>query len=380
MDGRRLTILQVLPALDGGGVERGVLEIAEAVVKAGHRSLVVSAGGRMVQELVAGGTKHFRLPVAAKSPLSLRSVPLLRSLMIREKVDVVDIHSRLPGWLAWMAWRTIPQARRPRLITTLHGLHSVNAYSSIMCRGERVIAVSETARSYILKNFPQVPESRINVIPRGVDATEFARGYRPDPQWLHDFYGRYPEASGKLLITLPGRITRLKGHSDLLAMLDLVRTSDMPIHALIAGRVDDGKSDYVNELKKQVHAMQLADRVTLIGHRTDVREIYAISRVVLSLSQKPESFGRTVAESLSMGIPVVGYDHGGVGEILEAQFPAGRVPVGDVNCLADRVTKILNSSYPPRIAGDVFELSSMLDKTLQVYRDAVDCPDLKVAA
>ena len=243
-----------------------------------------------------------------------------------------------------------------------------------------MIAVSKTVRSYIRENFPQVPDSRIDVIPRGVDANEFSRGYRPNPQWLHDFYGQYPEASGKLLITRPGRITRLKGHTDLLAMLDLVRASDLPLHALIVGRVDDRKSDYEYQLKKQIHAMHLADRVTLTGHRKDVKEIYAMSRVVLSLSQKPESFGRTVAESLAMGIPVVGYDHGGVGEILETQYPAGLVPVGDVNCLADRVTRILSSSHPPCIADNVFDLETMLKRTLQVYRDTVDYRGLKAAA
>ena len=55
----------------------------------------------------------------------------------------------------------------------------------------------------------------------------------------------------------------------------------------------------------------------------DVRDIYAASNVVLSLSRKSESFGRTALEALFMGVPMLGYDHDGVGEILGELFPQG---------------------------------------------------------
>ena len=55
---RPLTVVQLLPALEAGGVERGTLEIARALVADGHRSVVISAGGRLVEPLVAGGSEH----------------------------------------------------------------------------------------------------------------------------------------------------------------------------------------------------------------------------------------------------------------------------------------------------------------------------------
>jgi hypothetical protein len=55
---RRLTVVQMLPALESGGVERGTLEIGRGLVAAGHRSIVISAGGRMVDQLAAEGSEH----------------------------------------------------------------------------------------------------------------------------------------------------------------------------------------------------------------------------------------------------------------------------------------------------------------------------------
>ena len=49
----RRTVVQLLPALDAGGVERSTIEIAEALVRAGHRAIVVSAGGRLLPRLRA---------------------------------------------------------------------------------------------------------------------------------------------------------------------------------------------------------------------------------------------------------------------------------------------------------------------------------------
>ena len=109
---RRLTVVQVLPALHSGGVERGTLEVAGALVGAGHRSIVVSAGGRLVETLTAQGSEHVALDVGRKSFLSLRLVPRLRRLFAELDADVVHVRSRLPAWLAWLAWRGVPASER----------------------------------------------------------------------------------------------------------------------------------------------------------------------------------------------------------------------------------------------------------------------------
>ena len=68
---RRLKVLQLLPALESGGVERSTLEIAAALVAAGHDALVVSAGGRLVPALEEGGARHVELDTGRKSAATL---------------------------------------------------------------------------------------------------------------------------------------------------------------------------------------------------------------------------------------------------------------------------------------------------------------------
>ncbi len=117
---RKLTVLQVLPELEGGGVERGTLEVAQALVDAGHRSLVLSGGGRMVPALTAAGSEHICWPVGKKSLLTLRFVLRLRRLLDAQRVDILHMRSRVPAWVAWLAWRGMDPARRPRLVSTVH--------------------------------------------------------------------------------------------------------------------------------------------------------------------------------------------------------------------------------------------------------------------
>src|SRR5690606_25764937 len=147
---RALTVVQLLPALESGGVERSTLEIADALVRGGHRAVVVSAGGRLVPRLAESGATHVTLDIGRKSPATLRTVRPLRAWLAREGADIVHARSRLPAWIGWRALRGMPAASRPRFVTTVHGLNSPSRYSAIMTRGERVICVSGTVRDYVL--------------------------------------------------------------------------------------------------------------------------------------------------------------------------------------------------------------------------------------
>jgi len=363
-----LTILQILPELNSGGVERGTLEVGAEIVRRGHRSLVVSGGGRMVEQLEQAGSQHFAASVGNKSPLTLRQVGWLRKLIIEQNVDIVHARSRVPAWVAWLAMRKIPEVQRPHFVTTVHGQYSVSRFSEIMTRGDRVIAVSGTIENYIRGNYPQTPVDRVHTIYRGVDPAEFPHGYQPSDEWMQDLHRHWPCLAGKRLLTLPGRITRLKGHVDFLKMLASLRDSGVDAHGLIVGGVDRRKLRYAAEVKRAVAEFGLKDDVTFTGHRSDMKEFYAVSDVVFSLSSKPESFGRTVLEALNLGTPVVGYAHGGVGEILSDVFPAGAVPVGDCDELTDRVTQLLEQrTVVPPVSQ--YSLAEMLQQTLQLYED-----------
>jgi glycosyltransferase involved in cell wall biosynthesis len=111
-----------LPALNNGGVERSTLEIAAALTAEGHRSLVISAGGRWVDALIAAGSEHIRLDIGAKSPRTLLRVPALRRVLRDLNADIVHVRSRLPAWITHFALRGLRP--RPHLVSTVHGLNS----------------------------------------------------------------------------------------------------------------------------------------------------------------------------------------------------------------------------------------------------------------
>ena len=368
---RPLTVVQMLPELDSGGVERGTLEVAEALLAAGHRSVVISAGGRMVADLEAAGSEHLTWEVGRKSPLTWRFVPRLRRLLARRRVDILHARSRVPAWVAYLAWRGMPAASRPRFVTTAHGVYSVNRFSEIMTRGECVIAVSESIRDYLRENFPRADMDRVRVIHRGVDARAFPPGYEPGAEWLADWYGQFPQLENKFVLTLPGRLTRLKGHEAFLRLVARLAADDEAVHGLIVGAADDSGKAYAGDLRREVarHALP----VTFAGHRDDIRDIYASSDLVLSLSTTPESFGRTVLEALSMGVPVLGYDHGGVGEVLAGAFPQGRIPAGDEEALFTRVRELRRHPLRPRTPVP-FTLAAMLSQTLALYEELAGAP------
>jgi glycosyltransferase involved in cell wall biosynthesis len=363
---RALTVIQLVPRLESGGAERSTLEIADALVRGGHRSIVVSGGGRLVPRLVAAGSDHVELPIGAKSLATLALVPRLRGLFGEARADVVHARSRLPAWLAWRALARMH--RPPHFVTTVHGRNSPGWYSSIMTRGARVICVSGSLRSYVLAHWPRVPADRLVVIPRGIDAAAFPRAHAPDAAWRARFAAEFPALDALPLVVLPGRGTRLKGHVDAIrALAALERVHGVRAGLLLLGAREPGRERYVAELEDRARALGVADRVAIAPPRDDVRDVYSRAHVVLQLSNPAESFGRTVVEALSIGRPVVGYAHGGVGESLAALFPQGAVAPGDVDAVAARIAAMLVA--PPDVAPiDGYRLEDMQRATLDVYQ------------
>lgn len=358
----------MLPALDAGGVERGTLEVGRHLAGHGHRSLVMSAGGRLVARLEAEGSSHLGWDVGRKSLWTLRLVPRLRRLLAEERVDILHPRSRMPAWIGYLAWRGMDPRQRPHLVTTVHGPYSVNAYSAVMTRGERIIAVSETIRTYILNNYPRVDPERIRVIHRGVDPAAFPHGLQPDPGWREDWYRAFPETAGKTLLTLPARLTRWKGQEDFIDLMAALRATHPRVHGLIVGEPHPRRREFLDELKRRVRTLGLEDRITFTGHRGDLREIMALSAIVLSLSREPEAFGRVSLEALSLGVPVIAYDHGGVGEQLAALLPEGGIAVGDWRAGAAKAAAWLDR--PPAVPRDnPFTLERMLSATLATYAE-----------
>ena len=370
---KKLTVLQLLPALESGGVERGTLEIAHALVERGHRALVMSAGGRLVPALIETGAEHFAWPIGVKSFRTLLLVGKLRRFLAEQKIDILHARSRVPAWIAYLAWRGMNPATRPRFVTTVHGMYGVNRYSRIMTRGEAVIAVSDTVREYILHNYPDTPPERIRVIHRGVDGQAYPHGWKPDAAWQSTFFAQFPNAAGKLIVTLPGRITRLKGHEAFIEIIARLKRRGLSVHGLIAGGASASKKRYLQKLRYRVRSLGLENDISFTGQRDDLKNILAISNLVLSLSTQPESFGRTTLEALRLGVPTAGCDHGGVGEILRTIYPDGLLPLDRLHEACTHIAQLLQHSEPVP-TGDFFPLQAMLGQTVALYEQLARVP------
>lgn len=368
---RRLTVVQLLPALESGGVERSTLEIAEALILAGHRALVVSAGGRLLPRLQALGAEHVTLDIGRKSLLTLRHVRGLRALLQRERVDIVHARSRLPAWLAVLALRGMPAAQRPRFVTTVHGLNSPSRYSAVMTRGERVICVSQTVREYVLQHYPATDPARLRLIPRGIDPADFPRraAHRDDRAWAAQLH---PVLAGDgPLLLLPGRGTRLKGHRDGLEVLARLRSDGLDARLWLPGAREAGREAYIAELENHAATLGISAAMALTPPTAEIARAYAASDLVLQLSRKPESFGRTVVEALSVGRPVLGWAHGGVGELLRELQPQGLVAPFDSDALHATARALL--AQPPTPPGTIpHTLQAMQEATLAVYAELTD--------
>ncbi|MDX2101975.1 MAG: glycosyltransferase family 4 protein [Alphaproteobacteria bacterium] len=376
MSPEAITILQVLPALSIGGVERGTIDIAQAIMAEGGRALVASAGGRLVPELERCGAKHITLPLDRKAPWSVLTNRARLARVIREEgVDVVHARSRAPAWSAlWAARHTgVP------FVTTYHGTYSANTrlkrwYNSVMARGDRVIAISDFIASHVAASYPET-DGRLVTIARGIDLDAFdPMAVRPER--VIRLATEWRLADGAPVVMLPGRITRWKGHTVAIEALAALGRPDVQL--VLVGE-DQGRAAFSAELASLVRARGLEGQVRFVGPCRDMPAALMLADVVISASIEPEAFGRVAAEGGAMGRLVIATDHGGARETIGVD--AGwLVPPGDPAALSAALADALDTDAAERLVigrrarahvAARFTRAAMQAATLRVYADLV---------
>ena len=387
MPEHRPTILQIIPRLDTGGAERTTIEMTQAIVAAGGRALVVTDGGRMLPQVIDAGGEVVTLNAGTKNPLAmLANARRLQILVERENVDLLHARSRAPAWSALMAARL---SRRP-LVTTYHGAYNENGavkrtYNGVMARGDVVIANSHYTSRLIQARYGTL-ESRIRVIHRGIDEASFDPE-QVTPDRVERLRAQWGVQPGQRVVLHAARLTGWKGQSVVVSaaarlLQQVVPGSDWVV--ILAGDAQ-GRSDYVDEIKRQITTQGLTGRVRLAGHVDDMPAAYLAAHVAVVASTEPEAFGRAAAEAEAMRCPVIATNIGAAPETVRAepQFPASSitgwlVPPGDAERLAHhigqalRLTHAERSSIGERARAHVtqsFSLASMQSATLRVYDD-----------
>jgi glycosyltransferase involved in cell wall biosynthesis len=236
--------------------------------------------------------------------------------------------------------------------------------------GDRVIAISETVKDYILENYPKTDPGKIRLIHRGVDLEQFYAGLRPPQDWVSAFYTNQRHIGNRPILLMPGRLSRWKGQLAFIELVANLLERGQPCHGLIVGEPDVGKEHYAEELRREVTARGLANDVTFLGHREDMAYLYCLASAVFNLSTKPEPFGRTVIEALATGTPVIAWDEGGPSESIRTCFPDGLVTKNDSHALVRATCEAL-VDRPQIVLPECFSLKAQVEATLETYRLAL---------
>lgn len=370
------TILQVLPRLQSGGVERGTIEITEAIRAEGWKPIVASAGGALIPHVTHAGGEHVTLPLDRKNPLIMRANALRLYQLIKQKnVSLVHARSRAPAWSAYYAakWAKIP------FVTTFHGVYGhvgfmKRHYNSVMVKGDRVIAVSKFVMDHIIDCY-KVDPTKVRLIPRGVDFTIFDEK-RAIPERIAQLTKAWhlPDDDTPVIFC-PGRLSRIKGQHVFIEAL--AQMKDDRFIAVIVG-TDDGHEEYRMELEKQIIDSGLEGKVRIDGPTNAMNEAYLLSSIVVVPSTKPESFGRTAVEAQAMGRCVVAVDQGGVKETVLQNETGYLVPPNDPATMAqamqyalgrDAATADAMGKFAMQHVQNHYSALQMKNKTIGVYKE-----------
>ncbi len=357
-----MKVLQILPALELGGVERGTVDLARALKLKGIEVVVISEGGALVQELEREKIPHYTLPVGKKSLFSLSLVPRLVEIIQKERIDLVHARSRVPGWIAWLASR---KAGVP-FVTTCHGYYSKHPLSRVMGWGRKVIVPSHVIARHMIEDFGVAPE-RIVRIPRGVDLSQF-------PYHSAKYQGPAPKT---FRVVNLGRFSPIKGQLEFLRAVHRVRQRGISLEVWLAGSEGKGKTRYTEKIQETIHQLGLEKSVKLLGARRDVPQLLAEADLLVLSSLVPESFGRVLIEAGAVGTACIATRLGGALEIIEDGKDGLLVPPRDEEAMAEAIVRLLQNRNEAREMAHrlrekverEFSLEQMAQKTLEVYQE-----------
>lgn len=363
-----MRVVQILPELNEGGVERGVIELTREFAKNGVENFVISNGGKLVSLLEKNGVQHIKFDVCSKNIFSaFFRVFALRKILRKISPDIVHVRSRVPAWLFYFA----NKALKIKVVSTVHGINSVNFYSAIMVEADKIICGSTYTKEHIIKNY-NADVSKITIIPRGIDLAKFNPN-NLDENFIREFKEKFGLENGDFIVSSVGRITHTKDYATLLRAGEILKQNfGDKLKILIVGGVRFDRDEYFASLQSLVRDLNLSQNVIFAGSQSKIAEIYALSNVVVSSSKKPESFGRSVAEAIALNHTVVATNHGGVKDIIVEGENGYFFEVGDFAGLAEQISKAEKLEFDGfAYISENFSLAQMVEKNLKIYKELV---------
>jgi glycosyltransferase involved in cell wall biosynthesis len=312
--------------------------MAEAIVNAGGRAVVISNGGFFENRLTQVGAEHIKVPVHSKNPFRiLLNIRRIRKLFKSIKPDLVHIRSRAPAWSALK----VAKRRKIPVVTTIHGRFQATSsfkktYNEIMVQSDHIIATSKYIEGVVKAQFPQVSR-KMSVIHRGVDTDQF------NPMAIsHQRLVYTAEQLGipdvTPVILAPSRPTAWKGMSVLIEAMGKLKNSNF---LLLLGGAADGTREFQDDLIKKIENAGIMDKARLTASIGDMPAAMMLADVVVMPSITPEPFGRVAVEASAMGCPVVAFNHGGAKESIRDGVTGWLAKPVDSQSLAQGISSAL---------------------------------------
>jgi glycosyltransferase involved in cell wall biosynthesis len=378
MNKKKYTIVQILPALNTGGVERGVIEISKSLNDNGFKSIVLSSGGHMVPQLRRTGTTHYELNVNTKNPFKWPKIrKQVKLILEKENVDLIHLCSRAPAWIVFPLGRMLDIP----VITSVHmRFRKTNFlkkyYNSILTKGDSIIAISKHIEKTILESFPNPTiKNKITVVHRGVDLELFnANNIKP---------ARVIAQSKNLnlkdnipVIMMAARPAMWKGYLELIRALSLVNDT---FQCVLIG-AENGSQNFQKTLIDKIIKLKLETKVKLSKSSNDIQAALMLSDIVVMPSVTPEPFGRIILEAQALGKIPIAFDHGGASEtIIDGKNGFLADPV-KVESLAEKISMALSlkptsrekmSEFSKKAVSKNFSHDKMCKLTLSLYKQCI---------
>lgn len=373
IDIKKPSILQVLPRLNSGGVEREVLDISNALAKTGYKSFVASEGGGLVSHIERNGSKHFKLPLASKNPITIllniwRIVKLVRD----NNIDIIHAQSRAPAWSAYFA----AKITKKYFVTTLHGAHGTSGifkklYNSVMLKGDKIIVVSNFIANYALEHYNFDPK-KLSIIHCGCDLDKFNNNII-DEKRIIKLAEQLHIPTERPIVMLAGRFSKNKGH-----LLLLEAVAKLPKDSITCLFVGDYSvsNKFQQKILAEAKELGLETNVIFTGNVTDMPAIYSLADIVVAISTKPEAFGLTSIEAQALGKFVIASNFGGIietiipdktGFLIEPNNPEDLAKTIKRYLDLDVKTKLQLSEISKKHIQEKFSLATMTNKIINTY-------------
>lgn len=308
---KQLRLLQIVPNLESGGVERGTIDLSNHLAKKGCENFIISNGGKLLTLIHRQNITHINLPVHSKNPITIfKNIKKIRRIIKKNKINIINVRSRAPAWSAYYASKNICTS-----IATFHNVYGHNnlfkrSYNKGMSKMNYIIAISKYVKDSISKIY-NIDKKKIFIIHRGVDTNFFQPNIISENDFVNFVY-KFNLPFDKKIILFPGRITEWKGQIEFLDVLKNCNLNE--ILCIFAGDIKN--NSYSKKLEKMIYKKGLNSVCKIIGDIdiNDLRFMYKISDVIISAPLKPEGFGRIISEGLSMEKIVLSYNFGGAQE------------------------------------------------------------------